>query len=83
LVAIKSASNDDDLMIITQTGVTIRVPVEDIRMTGRAAQGVKLINLKDTDKIASVARVKASETEIEASEDAFESDNESIDEVSE
>lgn len=83
LVAIKSASNDDDLMIITQTGVTIRVPVEDIRMTGRAAQGVKLINLKDTDKIASVARVKASETEIEASKDALGADNESNDEVSE
>ncbi|GET22561.1 DNA gyrase subunit A [Prolixibacter denitrificans] len=83
LVAIKSASNDDDLMIITQTGVTIRVPVEDIRMTGRAAQGVKLINLKDTDKIASVARVKASETEIEASDDVLEADNESNDEVSE
>jgi len=83
LVAIKSASNDDDLMIITQTGVTIRVPVEDIRMTGRAAQGVKLINLKDTDKIASVARVKASETEIEASDDALEADSEPDGEVSE
>jgi len=83
LVAIKSASNDDDLMIITQTGVTIRVPVEDIRMTGRAAQGVKLINLKDTDKIASVARVKASETEIEAPDDALEADSEPDGEVSE
>ncbi|GET25247.1 DNA gyrase subunit A [Prolixibacter sp. NT017] len=83
LVAIKSASNDDDLMIITQTGVTIRVPVEDIRMTGRAAQGVKLINLKDTDKIASVARVKASETEIEASDDALDADSEPDGEVSE
>jgi len=48
LVAIKSVLDTDDLMIITQAGVTIRVPVSTIRMTGRAAQGVKLINLRKT-----------------------------------
>jgi DNA gyrase subunit A len=63
--------------------VTIRLPVQDIRMTGRAAQGVKLINLKETDKIASIARVKASETEIEGSDDAVQTDNESDSETTE
>jgi DNA gyrase subunit A len=76
LVAIKSVSNDDDLMIITQSGVTIRLPVQDIRMTGRAAQGVKLINLREDDSIASVARVEATDTEIEVSDDAVQTDNE-------
>lgn len=56
-------------MIITQAGVTIRVPVSKIRMTGRAAQGVKLINLRDDDSIASVARVEIEEVdEIESDE---------------
>jgi len=81
LVAIKSVSNDDDLMIITQSGVTIRLPVQDIRMTGRAAQGVKLINLREDDSIASVARVEASDTEIEVSDDTVQTDNESDNQV--
>ena len=50
-------------MIITQAGVIIRVPVSKIRMTGRAAQGVKLINLRDDDSIASVARVEIEEVD--------------------
>jgi DNA gyrase subunit A len=50
-------------MIITQAGVTIRLPVGEIRMTGRAAQGVKLINLREDDSIASVARVEIPEIE--------------------
>ncbi len=58
LVAIKSVTDKDDLMIITCAAVTIRVPVSSIRMTGRAAQGVKLINLREDDAIASVARVE-------------------------
>lgn len=66
LVAIKGVINSDDLMIITQSGVTIRLPVCDIRMTGRAAQGVKLINLKEQESIASVERVDTPEsTEVE------------------
>ena len=63
LVAIKSVLDTDDLMIITQAGVTIRVPVSTIRMTGRAAQGVKLINLREDDSIASVARVELADVE--------------------
>ena len=69
LVAIKSVLDTDDLMIITQAGVTIRVPVSTIRMTGRAAQGVKLINLREDDSIASVARVELADVENEPIED--------------
>lgn len=58
LVSIKNVTDGDDLMIITEAGVTIRLPVGEIRMTGRAAQGVKLINLREDDRIASVARVE-------------------------
>ena len=49
LVSIKNVTDGDDLMIITQAGVTIRLQVGEIRMTGRAAQGVKLINLREDD----------------------------------
>ena len=63
LVTIKNVLDTDDLMIITQAGVTIRVPVTTIRMTGRAAQGVKLINLREDDSIASVARVELADVE--------------------
>jgi DNA gyrase subunit A len=63
LVSIKNVTDGDDLMIITEAGVTIRLPVGEIRMTGRAAQGVKLINLREDDSIASVARVEMSDIE--------------------
>lgn len=58
LVSIKNVTDTDDLMIITEAGVTIRLLVGTIRMTGRAAQGVRLINLREDDSIASVARVE-------------------------
>ena len=57
LIAIKSVNNENDLMIITQNGLTIRLPISALRVMGRAAQGVRLINLKEEDRIASVARV--------------------------
>ena len=57
LITIKSVSDDNDLMIITQKGLTIRLAVNTISLLGRATQGVKLINLKGEDSIASVARV--------------------------
>jgi DNA gyrase subunit A len=63
LVSIKNVTDGDDLMIITEAGVTIRLSVGEIRMTGRAAQGVKLINLREDDSIASVARVEIAEIE--------------------
>jgi DNA gyrase subunit A len=58
LISIKNVSDDNDLMIITQNGLTIRVAVKSIRVMGRAAQGVKIINLKNADRIASVAKVR-------------------------
>jgi len=65
LVAIKSVTDEDDLMIITENGLTIRIPVKSVRLMGRAAQGVKLINLKEGDKIASVARVTVENNDAE------------------
>jgi len=66
LVAIKSVSDDNDLMIINRSGVTIRIPVSDIRVAGRATQGVKVINLRNNDAIASVVPVPKSEEADEA-----------------
>ena len=57
LIAVKSVSNDNDLMIITENGLTIRLNVNSISLLGRATQGVRVINLKGDDRIASVARV--------------------------
>jgi DNA gyrase subunit A len=57
LVAIKSVTDADDLMIINRSGVAIRISVEDLRVMGRAAQGVKVINLRTDDEIAAVAKV--------------------------
>jgi len=57
LVALKSVTDDDDLMISTEAGIMIRMPVRDIATYGRNAQGVRVINLKDGDAIADVTRV--------------------------
>ncbi len=57
LVAIKNVSDTDDLMIINKSGIAIRMGVEDLRVMGRATQGVKLINIKGNDSIAAVAKV--------------------------
>ncbi|MGC6422554.1 MAG: DNA gyrase subunit A [Flavobacteriaceae bacterium] len=57
LVAIKNVSDEDDLMIINKSGIAIRMSVSDLRVMGRATQGVRLINLKDSDSIAAVAKV--------------------------
>ncbi len=65
LLAIKTVSDEDDLMIITKSGVTIRMHVDNIRVMGRAAQGVRLINLKGNAEIAAVARVPRSDEEDE------------------
>lgn len=63
LVAIKSVIDQNDLMIITQNGITIRLPIGQVRLMGRAAQGVRLINLREGDSIASIARVPNDEDE--------------------
>ena len=57
LVALKSVDEDDELMIISKNGIVIRSRVDDIRETGRVAQGVKLINLDEGDKVAAVAKI--------------------------
>jgi DNA gyrase subunit A len=65
LLSIKNVTDEQDLMIITKSGITIRMHVDSIRTMGRAAQGVKLINLKGKAEIAAVARVPRSEDEDE------------------
>ncbi|GAB5418509.1 MAG: DNA gyrase subunit A [Crocinitomicaceae bacterium] len=65
LLSIKNVTNEEDLMIITKSGVAIRMHIDTIRTMGRAAQGVRLINLKGKSEIAAVARVPRSEDEDE------------------
>nr|MBP7270917.1 DNA gyrase subunit A [Bacteroidia bacterium] len=69
LVAIKVVVENDDLMIITKNGLTIRMGVEDISVQGRATQGVRLIRLEDDDEIASVAKVEVEDKEESQMED--------------
>lgn len=68
LVAIKTVTDDDDLMIINKSGIAIRIEVKDLRVMGRATQGVRLINLKNNDSIAAVAKVMKDDQENENSE---------------
>lgn len=63
LVAIKTVTEDNDLMIINQSGITIRMNITDIREAGRATQGVRLINIREGDTIAAVSVVSKSEEE--------------------
>ena len=66
LIAIKSVTDDNDLMIINKSGITIRMKISDLRIMGRATQGVRLINLeKRNDVIASVCKVDSEEDEID------------------
>ena len=63
LVAIKNVTDEDDLMIICRSGMTIRMPVDTIRVAGRATQGVKLINIREGDAIAAISVVAHNEEE--------------------
>ena len=65
LVSLKSVTDSDDLMIINKSGIAIRMQVADLRVMGRATQGVKVISIKDGDGIAAVAKVMNDEEEIE------------------
>jgi DNA gyrase subunit A len=65
LIAIKEVTDSDDLIIINRSGILIRLGVRDLRVMGRATQGVRLINLRDEDAIASVAKVEVDESEDE------------------
>ena len=72
LVAIKFVTEDNDLMIINKSGLTIRMSVGDIRVAGRATQGVKLINIREGDSIAAVCPVAGAEDSAEESENLTE-----------
>ena len=81
LVSIKNVSDSDDLMIINKSGIAIRMEVESLRVMGRATQGVRLINLRQNDSIAAVAKVLKDDDEIEDIENievdmSFESESE-------
>ena len=65
LVSIKNVTDEDDLMIINKSGIIIRMAVADLRVMGRATQGVKLINIKGKDSIAAVAKVMHEDEEEE------------------
>ncbi len=92
LVAIKNVSDADDLMIINKSGIAIRMSVEDLRVMGRATQGVKLINIKGDDSIAAVAKVMKDDDAVEEvdimdievkTEDGTAIDNDASDETKE
>jgi len=61
LIAIEAVTDEDDLMIINKSGVAIRTGLDEIRVMGRATQGVRLINLKKNDEIAAIAKVQVEE----------------------
>ena len=78
-VAIKEVSDEDDLMIMNRSGLTIRMHVSDIRQQGRATQGVRLVNIKEGDAIASVTEI----TREEEVEDAINVENTTLEEINE
>ena len=74
-MAIETVTDENDLMIINKSGITIRLKVEDVRIMGRATQGVRLINLeKRNDQIGSVCKVE-SESEEELTEEIVEGED--------
>ncbi|MCE7995494.1 MAG: DNA gyrase subunit A [Roseivirga sp.] len=74
LVAIKEVIDTDDLMIINKSGITIRISVENLRVMGRATQGVRLIKLSDSDEISSVEKIQRMDSDEEET-DSLETDN--------
>ena len=63
VVGIKTVVDEDELMLITESGMIVRCPVKDIRTMGRSTQGVKVISLKEKDRVVSIAKVVAKEEE--------------------
>jgi len=63
LISIKAVDDNNDIMIINKSGLTIRLSAKELRVIGRTAQGVKLINLRKNDSIAAIANVEASDEE--------------------
>jgi DNA gyrase subunit A len=72
LVAIKEVGDDDELMIINRSGITIRIKVDELRVMGRATQGVRLIKLNDDDRISSIEKIQNVESEIKAEHENIE-----------
>ncbi|MDR2358322.1 MAG: DNA gyrase subunit A [Prevotellaceae bacterium] len=70
LIAIKEVTDENDLMIINKSGLTIRLAVADMRVTGRATQGVRLINIRGNDQIAAVCKVNKSDEKADENEPA-------------
>jgi DNA gyrase subunit A len=81
LIALKDVTDNDDLMIITQFGNILRSPVAALRLMGRATQGVRLINLRETDTIASVATVAVNEEPDDADKEGVANINENTEEI--
>ena len=79
LVAIKNVSDNDDLMIINKSGIAIRMAVEDLRVMGRATQGVRLIKVREDDAIAAVAKVMHDEEDVDDVEEITNEDGTTID----
>ncbi len=75
LVAIKSVIDTDDLMIINKSGIAIRMAVEDLRVMGRATQGVRLIKVRGEDSIAAVAKVMHDEDDVDETDEGVENEN--------
>ena len=76
LISIKDVTDDNDLMIINKSGITIRLRMLDVRVMGRATQGVRVIKIRDKDEIASVAKVPVEDEEdIENNENSNETEN--------
>lgn len=80
LIALLDVTDDEHLMIITRSGLTIRLEIASLRVMGRNTQGVKLINLRNDDAIAAVAKVSASKEDENAPEEEGSQENESISE---
>jgi DNA gyrase subunit A len=76
LVAIKNVTDADDLMIINKSGIVIRIVVSELRVMGRATQGVRLITLKGNDEIASVAKIEHEDEEIDVEDENSSTDDE-------
>ena len=81
IVAFKSVEGSEDLMIVTDSGIIIRVSLEQVSKTGRVAQGVKLINLKESQKVSTITLIEKEEANEETESDD-ENANESDDNVS-
>jgi DNA gyrase subunit A len=79
LVSINSVNDDEDIMIINKSGIMIRMAVSNLRVMGRATQGVRLIKLNDEDEIAAVTKVESEKDEEEQIPDILEDDKNQTD----